>query len=100
MLVVYTHSIQTLTLEAVISKATGARPKARRPNPNDPRLLFGRRVRQLRLELGLSQERLAELSSLHRNYVGEAERGKRNVGLLNVVKLAHALGVRPMISWT
>jgi hypothetical protein len=39
---------------------------------------------------------IPELSTLHRNYVGEAERGKRNIGLLNVVKLAHALGVRPM----
>jgi len=83
-------------LEGVKSKATGARPKAKRQNPNDPRLLFGRRVRQLRIEQGLSQERLAELSSLHRNYVGGAERGERNVGLLNVVKLAHALRVRPM----
>ena len=78
------------------SKATGARPAARRPNPKDPRRLFGRRVRQLRIEQGLSQERLAELSSLHRNYVGGTERGERNVGLLNVVKLAHALRVRPM----
>ena len=78
------------------SKATGAKPKARRPNPKDPRLLFGRRVRQLRIEQGLSQQRLAELPSLHQNYVGGAERGERNVGLLNVVKLAHALGVRPM----
>ncbi len=78
------------------SKATGPRPAAKRPNPKDPRRLFGRRVRQLRIEQGLSQERLAELSSLHRNYVGGTERGERNVGLLNVVKLAHALGVRPM----
>jgi len=80
----------------VKSKATGARPDAKRQNTNDPRLLFGRRVRQLRIEQGLSQERLAELSSLHRNYVGGAERGERNVGLLNVVKLAHALRVRPI----
>jgi len=83
-------------LEAVKSKVTGPRPQAGRSNPKDPRLLFGRRVRRLRIEQGLSQERLAELSSLHRNYAGEAERGKRNVGLLNVVKMAHALRVRPM----
>ena len=62
----------------------------------DPRIVFGRRVRELRTELGLSQERLAELSNLHRNYIGGIERGERNVGLLNIVQLAHALRVKPM----
>ena len=78
------------------SKATGARLRAKKPNPQDPRLLFGKRVRQQRIERGLSQERLAELSNLHRNYIGGIERGERNVGLLNVVELAHTLRVRPM----
>ena len=62
----------------------------------DPRILFGRRVRELRTELGLSQERLAELSNLHRNYIGGIERGERNVGLINIVELAHALRVKPL----
>ena len=62
---------------------------------DDPRVLFGRCVRELRMELGLSQERLAELSHLHRNYIGGIERGERNVGLLNIVQLAHGLRVKP-----
>ena len=57
--------------------------------------MFGRRVRTLRLERGLSQEKLAELADLHRNYVGGVERGERNIALLNIVALAHALKVRP-----
>ena len=61
----------------------------------DPRLLFGRRLRELRLQRGLSQEKLAELADLHRNYVGIIERGQQNLSLLNIIKLAHALNVRP-----
>lgn len=61
----------------------------------DPRRTFGATVRKLRLERGLSQEGLAELADLHRNYVGGVERGERNVGLLNIVGLARALRVKP-----
>jgi transcriptional regulator with XRE-family HTH domain len=64
------------------------------PTP-DPRIIFGKRVRALRLKRRLSQEKLAELADLHRNYVGGVERGERNVSLINIVKLAHGLGVRP-----
>jgi transcriptional regulator with XRE-family HTH domain len=68
--------------------------KKRAPARPAHRLAFGNRVRELRLERDLSQEGLAELAGLHRNYVGGVERGERNVGLDNVVALALALGVR------
>ena len=63
-------------------------------NP-DPRIVFGRRLRELWLGRNLSQEKLAELAELHRNYVGGGERGERNISLINIVKLAHGLNVRP-----
>jgi transcriptional regulator with XRE-family HTH domain len=55
---------------------------------------LGQRVRELRLAAGLSQEELAERAALHRTYVGGIERGERNVGILNLLRLARALRVR------
>lgn len=62
---------------------------------------FGQRVRELRLVAELSQEELAERSGLHRTYVGGIERGERNVGVLNLLRLARALRVRPgdLLPW-
>ena len=62
----------------------------------DPCVTFGRHIRELRTELGISQEGLAERSNLHRNYIGGIERGERNISLLNIVALARGLGVKPM----
>jgi transcriptional regulator with XRE-family HTH domain len=54
---------------------------------------FGKRIRTLRKERGLSQEDLAELSGLDRTYISGIERGIRNVALRNIEALAQALGV-------
>lgn len=52
---------------------------------------FGNHLRALRVQKGLSQERLAELAGLHRTYLGGVERGERNPTLLTLAKIAKAL---------
>lgn len=58
---------------------------------------FGARVRAERERLGISQEDLADRAGLHRTYLGGVERGERNLGLLNVIRIARALGVAPSV---
>ena len=53
---------------------------------------FGDLVRRLRLQKGLSQERLAELCGMHRNYVGAVERAERTPSIVAADKIARALG--------
>jgi ribosome-binding protein aMBF1 (putative translation factor) len=56
---------------------------------------FGGRVRELRKLKGLSQEALALACDLDRTYIGGVERGERNISLVNIHKIAAALGVAP-----
>ena len=53
----------------------------------------GLNIRKIREERGLSQEKLAALADLHRAYVGQIERGEKNIGLKNLEKIAKALDV-------
>ncbi len=61
--------------------------------PKRELVAFGAAVRWRRAEIRLSQEQLAERSGLHRTYVSGVERGERNLGLVNVYRLARALGI-------
>lgn len=54
---------------------------------------FGKRIRQLRKEKGMSQEKLAEKSGLHNTYIGQIERGEKNASLESIQKLSEGLGV-------
>ena len=55
--------------------------------------LLGRRIRILRAERGWSQEVLAELAGLHRNYIGHVERGEIHVSVVQLAKIARAFEV-------
>jgi transcriptional regulator with XRE-family HTH domain len=55
---------------------------------------FADRVRELRIKRNISQEKLGELSELHRTYIGMVERAEKNISLKNIQKIAKALNVR------
>lgn len=59
----------------------------------DIKLLVGKRVRELRNSIGISQEELADLVGLDRTYITSVECGKRNISIVNIEKLANALQV-------
>lgn len=70
-------------------------PSARQKS-KDPELVeFGDRMRELREKAGLTQEALADAADLHWSYVGQIERGERNLTYKNVLKLARGLSVAP-----
>ena len=59
--------------------------------------LLGNRIRSLRIQKALSQEKLSELAELNGKYLGEVERGSANISIVNLAKLADALDV-PLLS--
>lgn len=64
-------------------------------NLNKQFLIFlGRKIRQEREKLGVSQEKLGQMAKVHRTYVGMVERGEKNITIFNLRRFAMALGVQ------
>lgn len=61
----------------------------------DLQLVLAENLRRLRSERGLSQEAFANVSGIHRTYVGGIERGERNVTLETIARIAKAFDVEP-----
>ena len=63
--------------------------------PAELKRKLGQAVQWLRHDLDVSQEELAARAEIHRTYLGDVERGNRNVALVNICRIAAALGVKP-----
>lgn len=61
----------------------------------DIRIIVGDNIRGFRHKLDYTQEKLAEHADLHINYISSVERGERNLGLLNLIKIGKAMKIKP-----
>lgn len=59
--------------------------------------LLGETVRRGRKNLRVSQEDFAELCDLHRTYIGQVERGEKNISFINILRIAKALKEKPSV---
>jgi transcriptional regulator with XRE-family HTH domain len=55
--------------------------------------LLGERIRNIRKEKGLSQEQLGESAGLHEKYIGQVERGEKNLSIDSLYKISHGLNL-------
>lgn len=60
---------------------------------NTHRIILSKNIKETRKSKSISQEKLAELSGLHRTYIGGVERAERNVSIDNIAKIAKALNI-------
>jgi transcriptional regulator with XRE-family HTH domain len=70
-----------------MTKPTGKTPVHRRK--------IGQAIRSIRESIGLSQEKLAELADVHRNYIGLVERGEQNLTVDSFIRIAKSLDRSP-----
>lgn len=69
-------------------------PNLTRHRQNAALVALGAAIRKVRIEQGISQEKLALLAEVDRSYVGRVERGDNNVAMLTLLRLAAALGLQ------
>ncbi len=62
---------------------------------DDIKLKLGKKIKEIRIKCGYSQEELASIAKLHRTYISDIERGGRNVSVENIEKIARALKIDP-----
>jgi transcriptional regulator with XRE-family HTH domain len=62
-------------------------------NGTELQVALGQTIRKLRSEKGYSQESFADAVGLHRTYMGGIERGERNVGVVNLARIAETLDI-------
>ena len=60
---------------------------------DDRMIAFGKRVREVRKSKGISQERLAEMAGIDRSYMGNIERGEKNITLKKAYEICDALDI-------
>lgn len=62
-------------------------------NNENINILFGKRIKECRTNLGISQEELGYMTGLHRTYIGHIERAEKNITLKNIEKIAKSLNI-------
>jgi len=58
---------------------------------------LGDSVRRERKKIKVSQEDFAELCDLHRTYIGQVERGEKNISFINILRISSALNLKPSV---
>jgi transcriptional regulator with XRE-family HTH domain len=60
-------------------------------------IAFGEAIRRARKSSGRSQEEFAEICGLHRTYIGQVERGEKNISFINILRVAKWSGQKPSV---
>ena len=76
-------------------KPTAGRPKGTKSFDPAPAIAFGKAVRERRLQIGISQEELANRAQVERSHMGKIERGEHMPNFVLILRLANALQISP-----